>query len=80
MGGVLGPLAVEVEQDGVGGLDGLDGASQVAVSPDGAHVYVAAFNDDAVTVFRRDASTGRLSFEIPLYAEFVLDRRRITRP
>lgn len=44
------------------GVDGLDGASGVVVSPDGAHVYVAAFNDDAVSIFDRDGGTGALTF------------------
>lgn len=42
-------------------LDGLAGASQVAVSPDGQFVYVTAFDDDAVNVFRRDVLTGKLN-------------------
>lgn len=38
----------------------LAGASSVAVSPDGAHVYATAGTDGAVTVFARDAN-GRLT-------------------
>jgi len=54
---------VEVEKDGVNGVDGLDGASFVIVSPDGNHVYVAAdYSDNAVTVFSRDNDTGALTF------------------
>jgi 6-phosphogluconolactonase (cycloisomerase 2 family) len=53
---------VEMEQDGVGGVDGLQGASSVAVSPDGKHVYVTGYSDDAVVVFDRNPSTGELSF------------------
>ena len=34
----------------------------VAVSPDGAHVYVASLNDHAVAVFARDGTTGALAF------------------
>jgi 6-phosphogluconolactonase (cycloisomerase 2 family) len=41
--------------------DGLDGAFSVAVSPDGASVYVAAFDDDAIARFDRDPDTGALS-------------------
>ena len=44
---------VEAERDGAGGVEELDGASAVAVSPDALHVYVAARIDDAVTVFGR---------------------------
>jgi DNA-binding beta-propeller fold protein YncE len=39
----------------------LSGASDVAVSPDGANVYVAAPDDNAVVVFDRDPGTGALS-------------------
>jgi 6-phosphogluconolactonase (cycloisomerase 2 family) len=48
--------------DGVGGVDGLDGASSVAVSPDGADVYVAGRNDDSLAAFSREASTGALTY------------------
>jgi 6-phosphogluconolactonase (cycloisomerase 2 family) len=61
--GVTGALTfVEAQFDGVGGVDGLDGADAVAISPDGAHVYVAGEFDDAVAVFSRNASTGALTF------------------
>jgi DNA-binding beta-propeller fold protein YncE len=40
---------------------GLDGAHSVAVSPDGKHVYVVGYRDDAITVFAR-ADTGKLTF------------------
>jgi predicted outer membrane repeat protein len=45
-------------KDGALGIDGLDGVSGVAVSPDGKHVYAAGFNDMALAVFSRDSSTG----------------------
>ncbi|MFM9960443.1 MAG: beta-propeller fold lactonase family protein, partial [Planctomycetaceae bacterium] len=53
---------VEFEDDGVGGVDGLDGASAVAISPDGNHVYVASSTDDSLAVFSRNAGTGALTF------------------
>ena len=53
---------VEMKKDGVGGVDGLDGAKLVTVSPDGNHVYAAAENDDAVAVFSRNSSTGALTY------------------
>ncbi len=53
---------VESHVDGVAGVDGLDRAIHVMVSPDGANVYVASINDDAVAVFGRDAVDGRLTF------------------
>ena len=36
-------------KDGVGGVDGLNGAYGVTLSPDGKHAYVAGANDDAVS-------------------------------
>jgi 6-phosphogluconolactonase (cycloisomerase 2 family) len=53
---------VEVHKDSVSGVDGLDGATTVTVSPDGSHVYATGFNDDAVAVFSRNSSTGALTF------------------
>lgn len=41
--------------------DALDGANAVAVSPDGAHVYVTAEHSSAVAVFLRNADTGVLT-------------------
>jgi len=53
---------VEVHKDGVGGVDGLDGASTIAVSPDGAYLYAVGGLDNAVAIFSRDAATGQLTF------------------
>lgn len=39
----------------------LDGAQAVAVSADGKHVYVTSLRNDAVAVFRRNATTGQLT-------------------
>lgn len=53
-------------EDGVGGVEGLGAASRIAISPDGAHVYVASgdavfVGDDALAVFERDPGTGLLT-------------------
>jgi DNA-binding beta-propeller fold protein YncE len=40
---------------------GLNAPSAIAVSPDGKSVYVAAFTDNAISVFKRDKQTGKLS-------------------
>ena len=53
---------VEVLRDGAGGVDGLNGVGEGAISPNGRHVYIAGGNDDAVAVFSRDPATGRLTF------------------
>ena len=47
--------------DGLGGNEYLAGAYEMAVSPDGKHVYLAAYIDDAITVFSRNATTGALT-------------------
>ena len=46
----------------MGGVDGLDGAYSVTVSPDGKHVYAAGRADNAVAVFSRNSSTGALTY------------------
>jgi 6-phosphogluconolactonase (cycloisomerase 2 family) len=53
---------LEVQKDGVGNVDGIAYASALAISPDGAFVYVAGSRDDAVASFSRDAVTGKLTF------------------
>lgn len=52
----------QVVRDGLAGADGLDHASGVTVSPDGAHVYATGEHDDAVAAFARDLTTGALTF------------------
>ncbi len=52
----------EVWDGGAGGVDGLNRVRAVAVSPDGAHVYAAGFTDKAVAVFRRNGTTGALTY------------------
>ena len=45
---------VEMQKDGVNGVDGLRRVRSVTVSHDGKHVYTASLDDDAVAVFSRD--------------------------
>jgi 6-phosphogluconolactonase (cycloisomerase 2 family) len=52
----------EVHTDSDPGVDGLDGAASVAVSADGANVYVASIDESAIAVFERSPTTGRLTF------------------
>ncbi|MEM9328029.1 MAG: beta-propeller fold lactonase family protein [Bacteroidota bacterium] len=53
---------VESQVDGLGGVDGLNNAYSVAVSPDNEHVYVAGVSDDMIAVFERNLMTGALTF------------------
>jgi 6-phosphogluconolactonase (cycloisomerase 2 family) len=48
--------------EGAGGVDGINAPAAVAVTPDGAHVVVAASAESEVGVFARNASTGLLTF------------------
>ena len=53
---------VEVQEQGVGGVGGLDDVWDVEVSPDGEYVYTAS-EGSSVAVFSRDSTTGALTFE-----------------
>jgi cysteine-rich repeat protein len=59
---------VEQQRDAVNGVDGLDGASAVTVSPDGTNVYATGERADALVVFSRDSATGALQFRQVLRA------------
>ena len=53
---------VSMHKDGVSGVDGLDGARDIAITPDGKHVYIGSQAEDGLAVFSRDSSTGDLTF------------------
>jgi autotransporter-associated beta strand protein len=53
---------LQFHKDGVGGINGLDSANDLAVSSDGEYVLVASRGDDAVAVFSRHSTTGALTF------------------
>ncbi|MGZ8520823.1 MAG: lactonase family protein, partial [Candidatus Binatia bacterium] len=61
----LSGIAGCVSEDGTGGTcangKGLVGASSVAVSPNGRHVYVASSVSNAIAVFSRNPTTGELT-------------------
>ncbi len=49
-------------KDNNAGTNGLNAVTDVAVSPDGKHVYAAAYGDNAIAAFSRSATSGSLSF------------------
>lgn len=51
-----------IARDGVSGVDGLNGAFQVVLSPDDNFAYVVATVDNAVTTFSRSSATGALTY------------------
>jgi 6-phosphogluconolactonase (cycloisomerase 2 family) len=53
---------VQTLRDNQGGVDGLYDAYDVTISPDGRHVYVAGYADDAISIFERSAATSELTF------------------
>jgi 6-phosphogluconolactonase (cycloisomerase 2 family) len=53
---------IDVQRNGIGGVQGIARVSDVAVSPDGTQVYTASTADDAVAVFQRNAASGKLLF------------------
>ena len=53
---------VNAKVDGHGGIDGLDGAYAVAVSPNGKNVYVTGDDEDALATFKRNRRNGKLKF------------------
>jgi cysteine-rich repeat protein len=58
--GAIAPLEVEV--DGVGGVDGLTRVTSVTVTSDGACVYATGEQDGAVAIFTRSLIDGSLAF------------------
>ncbi|BCS95681.1 hypothetical protein DSLASN_13130 [Desulfoluna limicola] len=52
----------EAHYDNVNSVDGLENVRSAAVSPDGNHVYTAGYSEDALALFSRDITTGRLTF------------------
>lgn len=49
-------------QDNLAGVDGIRGASAIAITRDGRHLYVTGEYENALAVFARDPATGALSW------------------
>ncbi len=54
---------IERYKDQIAGVDGLNGANFITISPDGNTVYATAFWEHSVAVFSRNTSNGKLTFE-----------------
>jgi 6-phosphogluconolactonase (cycloisomerase 2 family) len=48
--------------DNLSGIDGLDGAFDIELSPDERHLYVAGTDDQRIARFARNLTTGELAF------------------
>ena len=59
---------IEVQREGDGGIVGLDGPQMVVLSPDGRHAYAVSSLDNAIVLFRREPSSGQLTF-VTAYSE-----------
>ena len=60
--GTTGALTfIEAERDGVGGVVGIGSATDLVMSADGLHLYVASPYSQAVSVFARNVGTGTLT-------------------
>lgn len=58
---------IEAQKNGLKGVEGLRGASALTLSPDGEHLYVTGFNDNAIAVFKRNNHDGQLKFTQVLF-------------
>lgn len=48
--------------DGSGGVDGIQGASSLYLTPDNKHLYVSGQNENAVAIFSVNTTTGLLTY------------------
>ena len=55
-------LQMKTYTDNENGIDGLSQVYDLAISPDGLHIYAAGEADDSVAVFSRDTTNGLLTF------------------
>ncbi|MCK5521748.1 MAG: beta-propeller fold lactonase family protein, partial [Thiomargarita sp.] len=53
---------VETHQNEINDVQGLEKAFALTISPDGQFIYVVGFSNNAVALFRRNSSDGKLQF------------------
>lgn len=68
-----------VLRQGLGGVDGLNGARDFAFSADGGHLLVIAGANQSLAAFAREAGSGALS-PFALLQDFQLDQRALIDP
>ena len=49
-------------KNGVNGVDGLNGAKGITLSPDQRHAYVAGYDDNSISWFEANSTTGSLAY------------------
>lgn len=54
---------IETQKEGVGGVSGLTGVSDVVVSADGKFVYSAAYGSSTIACFERNTITGQMTYK-----------------
>lgn len=64
---------LEIHKDWPHGIEGLGGANDAVISPDGRFVYVAAGSDSAIMIFERDPKDGKLKFLDKVVDNFTSD-------
>ncbi len=62
---------IEAHRNGIAGVGGIDGASDVLLSADERFVYVAGSQGDAIALFSRDTQSGKLTY-VTRYQDGVL--------
>lgn len=65
----VGALVDGGRDSGMNTIDGLAGASSIAVSPDGQFVYATGFFDNSVAVFTAPTDFDDMGFVLPLFVE-----------
>jgi 6-phosphogluconolactonase (cycloisomerase 2 family) len=68
------PCTYVPQANDIGVNTGMDGLSEIRISPDGTGLYGVSTYDDAVTAFSRDPLTGALSFSSCLSGDSVLGK------
>ena len=61
---------IEQYKNGLNNVNGLNGAHSAILSSDGKSLYACGYNDNSVSAFSRNSSTGKLTF-VEMYKDGV---------